>query len=332
MRAGNAGLFVLFVSCGALSACSSCRTPDPGDGDGSGGAVAEGSAPGAVPEGSVAPVVVERVVSIVPAATELLWAIGAGDLVVGRSQQCNYPPMVATVPSVGSGLAPDLERILALRPTVVVAGALQRDAEVIPAIEAAGIDVLFLPDNRVDDVPRALRLLGERLDRRSLAEAAAIQFEARLGSLRARDDRPVEPPAAQGELPRVAPGGTAPLTGQQPVAPAAPHRALVVIDRDPLFAAGPDSFVGEVVEIAGVENILTEGAWVQIDDETVLRANPDMIIESREGSGDTYWAERFPQTQAVLDNRLCTLDPDILSRVSLRILDGIEIIRLCDGR
>lgn len=331
MRVNFAILSVLFVGCVQLSACSSCRMP-AGGGESEGTAVADGSAAAEVAEGSVVPVVVERVVSIVPAATELLWAIGAGELVVGRSQQCNYPPMVATIPTVGSGLAPDLERIIALRPTVVVAGALQRDAEVIPAIEAAGIDVLFLPDNRVEDVPRALRLLGERLDRRELAEAAATHFEARLASLRARDEQPVEPPPVPGELPPVAPGGSTPPPGQELVEPTAPHRALVVIDRDPLFAAGPDSFVGEVMAIAGVENILTEGDWVQVDDETVLRANPDMIIESREGSADGYWAERFPQTQAVIDNRLCTIDPDVISRVSLRILDGIEIVRLCDGR
>lgn len=325
---------LLVSSAAALSGCNGCRQSSPV-------APAEGSAPAqaaAPSEGSVPVAEPERVISIVPAATELLFAVNAGDLLVGRSQQCNYPPAVVRVPSVGSGLSPDLESILALRPTVVIAGALQRDAEVVAAIEAAGIDVILLPDNSVDDVPRAIRMLGERLDRREDADRAASHFEQRLARLRdeGRSD------AAEMPMPNTVPPQAPPGTQPTPSAPPRPeelglppapepvqHRALVVIDRDPLFAAGPDSFVGQAVELAGIDNILDEGSWVQVDDETVVRANPDMIIETRTGSPDSYWSTRFPTTPAAQNNTVCNVDPDMLSRASLRILDAIEIMRIC---
>lgn len=274
--------------------------PDPGSGSGepAAEAPAEGSSEEAPAEGSAAAAPVDaRIVSLIPAATELLFAMGAGEDVVGRSMHCDYPPAVEQLPSIGSGLAPDLERIVSLRPTHAVGSQLQADSPQVQALVDAGISVVLIPDQSLEDIATALALLGGELGRVESARAEVARLERELlavqSAVRGRD-RPY---------------------------------VFVPVGRDPLYAAGSDSFIGEVVDIAGGQNVLP-GDWVQIDDEILATLAPDVIIEGDTQPDDGFWF-RYRTLPAVQNDRFCGVNGDTLARPGPRLAEAAESIARC---
>jgi iron complex transport system substrate-binding protein len=242
-----------------------------------------------------------RIVSLIPAATEMLFAIGAGPDLVGRTIHCDYPPEVAEIPSVGSGLSPDLERLLRLRPTVVVGSQLQEGSTTVQALVDAGVSVVLVPDQSLEDIAAALALLGRTLGRLGSAQQVVAQMER---SLLATQER-----GASEERPRV----------------------LIAIDRDPLFAAGGDSFIGEVATIAGGENVLP-GDWVQLDAEVLAQLAPNIIVEGDNTPEDGFW-EQFSEVEALRDARYCRIPGDVMARPGPRLtLAADALVRCFAGR
>ncbi len=269
-----------------LGACRSPSTPQSGEPH------------AAASEGSAEHTEQERVVSLVPNVTEQLFAIGAGDLVVARSQHCNYPIDVHSLPSIGSGFAPDVERILALDPTLVVASELQESLPALGVLRAAGVEVLVLPDAELADVDASLHQLGERLGREDEADAVARALADALRSVEAAT-------------------AAAPST-----------RAALVVGRDPIYAAGADSRLDEILRLAGGTNVVTEGDWVQLDAEALISLAPDVIIEP-DSAGDTAWWERWDAIPAVASGRLCQVGADEVARSGPRLADAALAIARC---
>lgn len=238
-----------------------------------------------------------RIVSLIPAATELIFAIGAGDDLVGRSMHCDYPPEVTELPSVGSGLTPDLERIISLRPTHAVGSQLQQDSPQVEALVGAGIDVVLIPDQSLQDIAAGYALLGGALGRVDEARAAVADLE--------RDLLAVQQAVAESERPKV----------------------FVPVGRDPLYAAGADAFIGQVVDIAGGDNVLP-GDWVQLDDEVLATLAPDVIIEGDAQPDDGFWY-RYRTLPAVQNDRFCTVDGDTIARPGPRLVDAARAIARC---
>ena len=208
----------------------------------------------------------QRIVTLVPSATELLFAIGAGDRVVGRSAHCDYLPEASAIPSVGSGLTPDLERLFALNPDLVVGTALQQGQPYLTSLEEAEIPVILLADQTIPDIAASLAVLGRELGEVDAARALVEEMERTLLDLQAR--------MAEGEAPRT----------------------LVVLGRDPLFAAGSASYIGQTLEIAGGDNVF-DGDWVQVDDEVLLHFDPELIIEGNDAPNDAFW-DRYASMSA----------------------------------
>lgn len=239
-----------------------------------------------------------RVVSLVPSATEMLDALGATELLVGRSMHCDWPVAIEALPSVGSGLSPDVEQVLRLRPDLVVATGAQTGVAALDQLRAAGVVVLVLPDETLADVPASLRTLGDAIGRPADAAAVASQFEAHLDSVRAR---------------------TTQVT---------PVPTLVAVAFDPLYAAGPASRLGELLVIAGGSNVLLEGAWVQVDDETLARLAPQAIVEPPGPQADAFWT-RHPMLPAVVSGRRCVVDDNGLARPGPRMLEALDTMASC---
>lgn len=244
----------------------------------------------------------ERVVSILPGATELLFAVDAGDRVVARSLHCDFPPEALALPSVGSGMSPDVERILSLRPTLVVGGAMQSEYPAVQSLGAAGVEVLLLPDQHIADLEAALRTLGRRLDRAEQAEAQVLALRAGLAD--AAPDAPRDPPP----------------------------RVLVAVGVDPIYAAGDRTFIDELLRNAGAINVV-RGDWVRLDDETVVAMAPDVIVQPTEDPAamDT-WRRFGDAVPAVRDGRLCPLSPNPLARCGPRIVEAARQLRACLDR
>jgi iron complex transport system substrate-binding protein len=202
-----------------------------------------------------------RIVSLVPALTEMLFAIGAGSHVVGVSNFDNFPPEARALPRVGALIDPDTERILALRPTLVIVYGSQQDAAA--RFGRAGISTFSYRHGGIATILSTIRELGKVTGKNAEAARLATDLRARIDAVHERVRGLPQP------------------------------RTLVVIDREPgtlrgLYAAGGFGFLNEMLEAAGGRNVfadvMTES--VQPSHETLLARAPEVILEVRaEGMG-----------------------------------------------
>ena len=214
----------------------------------------------------------QRIVSLVPALTEMLFAIGAGPQVVAISSHDTFPADVRQLPTVGALLDPDTERILALRPDLVITYGSQDTFE--SQLERIGIRVFSYRHGGLAGIVGALRELGEVTGHVSEADQLVSELEARLDAVR----------VAVAGRPR-------PVT-------------MLVFERQPrelrqIYVAGGVGFLHDLVEIAGGENVFADilAESVQPSIETILARAPDVIVEARTGA--PLAAERQQQEVAV---------------------------------
>jgi ABC-type Fe3+-hydroxamate transport system substrate-binding protein len=200
-----------------------------------------------------------RIISLVPAATEMLFAMGAGPEVVGVSSFDRFPAEVASLPKVGALVDPDFERILTLRPTLVVVYESQED--LIGRLERASIPMYryhHAVEDGLADIPRTLRLLGERVGRAEDAGTVAAQIERDLADVRTR----------VAGRPRPA---TALVFGREPGA----LRGI--------YVSGGVGFLHDLLETAGGQDVFddVQRESLQASTEVMLARNPEVIIELR---------------------------------------------------
>jgi iron complex transport system substrate-binding protein len=227
----------------------------------------------------------QRIVSLVPAATEILFAIGAGPRVVAVSSYDHEPPEVEKLPRVGALLDPDLERILGLRPELAVIYGTQHDLR--QQLTRAGVPMFPYTHGGLADVIAAIRALGERTGTATTANDVAVRIERELEGVRTRVR-----------------GRPAP-------------RVLLVFGREPgtlrnLYASGGIGFLHDMLEIAGGRNVFAEQKResVQATAEMLLAAAPDVVIELHVDGGppaDLSAWKTLPALPAVQKGRLIAL-------------------------
>jgi len=253
----------------------------------------------------------QRIVSTAPNLTEVLFALGVGDRVVGVTPYCNYPPEARDLPKIGGLLDPNFEALVALEPDLVVL--LQSAAHHCPALERLGLNTLIVPHRNLEGVLQAITMLGTAVGREEQAERIVADFRKRLGR--------VEQRVAGRERPRV----------------------LVVIERD--YAAGLDSMTvaasdasydlyDRVIEIAGGQNACprTAAPFPPVSTEGLLWMNPEVIVElvppAAERSLDLeairrQWQE-LPELKAVKNGRVYVIDDDFA------MIPGPRFVRLIE--
>ncbi|HET7024595.1 MAG TPA: helical backbone metal receptor [Gemmatimonadales bacterium] len=194
----------------------------------------------------------ERVVSLIPATTELLFAIGAGPEVVGRTRFDDWPPSAASVPSVGDGLEPSVEAILSRRPDLVVLYRGAGTADAVARLHALGVPTLVVRTDRLADVPRIARLLGTATGHATGADSVAARFT------RALDSVSVEPSAPPALRPSV----------------------LLLAWDDPPLTIGAGSFLDELVARAGGRNVFHDiaAASAPVSLEAIVARDPDVVL------------------------------------------------------
>lgn len=246
------------------------------------------------------PVRVERIVSLAPSLTEILYALGLEARLVGVTDFCDFPLEAKSKPRVGQVINPSLEKIVALKPDLVLGTTAGNRRETATALERLGIPLYGLDPRSVEDVLASIRRLGELLE---VAEAGG-ELEAHL----------------RGRLERVAARVNA----------RARPRVLFVLWVEPLMSVGRKTFVHDALARAGAESVSGDRAedWPRLSLEEVLRQNPDYLIvprspavESRlqELGGNPVWRE----LRALREKRVILLDEAVL-RPGPRIVDTIE--------
>jgi iron complex transport system substrate-binding protein len=249
-----------------------------------------------------------RIVSLVPAVTEMLFAIGAGPQVVAVSSYDHYPKDVQQLPRVGALLDPDVERILALRPQLVVSYGSQTDLQA--QLQRARIEVLSYRHAGLSGIVTTLHEVGAASGRRGEAQRLAQEIRAQLDAVRAR------------------------VKGRRP------PRTLLVFERDPtslrgLYVSGGRGFLHEMLEIAGGTNVFADvqREAVQPSHETLLTRAPEVIIEVRAtglltateaGSNERRAWSALQSIPAVRNNRLHFLNGDYMLVPGPRVAQGTE--------
>ena len=226
-----------------------------------------------------------RVVTLSPSLTSILLALDARDAIVGvDDSSAQVEPRVRDLPRVGGLFNPSIEAIVALRPSLVtlVPGAQQRDLQA--RLAALGIEVLALPNISYEDVVRSIGQLGERVGHRDAAHARADAIRAAWRDGRARTD------------------------------PTARVRAVLVLQREPLYVVGRGSFLDSMLEAAGAENLgrRFDDPYPRVSVEWLIAAAPDLILDAADPpvEAGAHWAH-WPSIPAVAKERIVTLDRSI---------------------
>ncbi len=277
----------------------------------------------------------ERVISLAPSLTELMFALGAGDILVGRTTYATHPPEASKLPSVGTYYRPNLESILALQPQTVLAAPDGNPKAILESLENLGIEVLRFDPANFAALQADLQTLGKRFDRVDYATVLNARINKQLALL---EQKKHEKEAAR-HL------GLNPQPETQP-----PPRALLLLQLSPPIAASAQSFVGEIPNLVGMENcVQSESLYPPLSVETLLTLAPDVLLltgmdagDMPSGAGETpvvfqATPEQLSQMQslwagwanipAVQNGHVYFLNPDIFSRPSLRLLDGLFILQ-----
>jgi iron complex transport system substrate-binding protein len=232
-----------------------------------------------------------RIVSMNPATTELLFAIGAGPRLVGRTRWDLYPDSAALVPDLGDGIKPNVEAILAARPDLVVLYTGESNRPAAEALRNAGVPTVSLKIDRIDDFSRALEILGSVAGERERARVVNDSVRATLERVRARA------------------AGLARPTVFWP------------LWENPLLAVGRDSYLSELVAIAGGRNVYDSlaGPSPSVSMEDVVRRDPDVILTGPATAPRLRADAAWQGLRAVKNDRVLVVDTNLVLRPSLRL-------------
>lgn len=238
-----------------------------------------------------------RVASLIPAATELLFAIGAGPQVIGRSAWCDYPASVAAVANLGDGINPNVEAIVGARPDLVVLYESPQNTGAAARLRALGIPTVRLRTDRLADVPRHARLLGILTGHTADADTLSRRFQAQLDSL---------PPTTD---------------------PHAPSVFFLVWDQPPTTIGG-GSYLSELVSRAGARNTFADLAAPSgtVSIEVVAARDPDLVFWFSETPPAFAERPEWKAVRAIRERRFLEVHGSEFNRPSPRAPQAIRTI------
>ena len=247
----------------------------------------------------------QRIISLSPNTTEIVYALGLEDRLVGVTTFCNYPEAAKDKPKVSEYSNIDMEKVVSAKPDLILASTIHK-SDAIPAFEKLNIAVLTIEPETVDGTIRDVELLGRICGKTQQAVALVSGLRERIRAITDKTDQLT-------------------LTGSQK------PRVFFLTWHDPLWTAGSATVIDELISKAGGFNIAADlSGHSQIDLESVIERNPQIIfVMSSMGEQATSYnyileEPRFQATAALKDNRVYKLDSDIFGRTTPRLVDGLE--------
>lgn len=246
-------------------------------------------------------VAAERIVSLAPHITEQLFAIGAGAKIIGAVDYSDYPEAAKAIPRVGGYSRLDLERILALQPDLIIGWQSGNNTQQLERLEGMGLVVYRSEPRRLDDIASGMERLGRLTGTTQQAAEQAAQFRSGVQKLRE---------AVRGKSTRT---------------------VFYQIWNRPLMTVNGEHLINEVLTLCGGRNIFAELSVLtpKVSEEAVIAADPEVIIASGMGKERPEWLDdwrAWPQMQAVKQNRLYVVNPNLIQRATPRLLQGAEAI------
>jgi len=246
----------------------------------------------------------QRIVTLAPFLTELVFAAGAGDMLVGVAAHSDYPERAKALPVVADATGVNREALLGLRADVVLAWRTGTPANAVAALRQVNVKVVVLDGARIDDVPKLLRQIGALANTAARAEDAAAAFERELATLRA-------------------------TYAAKPVVP-----AMFEIWHAPLMTISGNHYMTDALEVCGGRNVFAGLSAIapEVSMESVVAKDPEAIIGAgsalEEAAFRNHWA-RLDSLRAVKNGALVYLNPDTIQRQTPRMIEGVKA--LCAG-
>jgi len=245
------------------------------------------------------PATVDRVVSLAPNLTEIVFAVGAGNRLVGRTSYCDFPAEAKAVAEVGDTLHPSLERIIALKPQVVLVSTSSQLEVFTQQLQGQNIAVFVTDPHDLEGVFRSIGQIGEIAGVKDQANLLVQKLRERTNAV------------------------------EQAVKQKPPVRVFYQVSGEPLYTAGHDAFVTDLMRRAGAASVTADvpSAWPKYSNESALAARPDAIILPSGGSmgeANSKVAEALRQSPAVLHGRVYRINDDHLARPGPRSVTGLE--------
>jgi iron complex transport system substrate-binding protein len=252
---------------------------------------------------------VKRIVSLAPNLTEILFSLGLDEEIVGVTLDSDYPPAARDKPNMGTFWQPSIEAVVAAKPDLVVTLGFPQQKDAARRLARIGCNCIMVNIEKISELFEATAKIAEATGKTTQARELAASLQSKLKNLSTGLDK--------GEKTKV----------------------LWVIGQDPLRVAGRDTFVNEIIELAGGENAIgrTVHKYPPIGSEQVIACAPDVIIEPAMGSKTVpeqqkealrYW-NRFKNVPAVANERIYVISPDTVCRLGPRLHQGVEIVARC---
>jgi cobalamin transport system substrate-binding protein len=226
---------------------------------------------------------VRRIISLAPAVTETVFALGLGDELVGVSAYCDYPPEALRIDRVGTFLTPNVEAIIAKRPDLVIVMPTPGNRSGVEALQQLGIKVVVVDPNTVAEIKESLITIGRELGREADGQALVARIDERMKAVRAR------------------------------IADAPERKVLMVVGQTPLIAVGSGTFQDELIRMARGINLAAaaSGTWPHLSLEFAIAAAPEVIIDTSMGNEEVvgagpamaFW-NAFPTIPAVREHHV----------------------------
>lgn len=238
-----------------------------------------------------------RIISLAPSITEILFYLNLGDRIVGVTDFCNYPEEAKGKPSVGWLISPDVEKIISLKPDLVFATAEGNRPDIVDTLDRVNIKVYVLSPHNLEDIIREIISVGNITGQDEITKKRTGDLTMHIEAIKKR------------------------VKGVQRV------RVLYLVSAGPMISVGPGSFIHDIIEIAGGENIMSQSPtrYPRIEMEEVIARDPEVIIVPPELLQSVRsWKDRWGGISAIKHERIYSIDPDIISRPGPRIVDGLE--------
>ena len=247
----------------------------------------------------------QKIISLAPSNTEIAFALGLGDKLVGVTEYCDYPEAAKDKPKIGGYSTVDIEKVVSIHPDLILATEYHK-AEVIPALERVGLTVLTLDPKTVDEVLEAITLVGKCTSKEDEAYQLVTEIENRVNAI-------TEKTAGLAEAEKL--------------------WVFYIVYHDPLMTVGSDTLIHELIVKAGGINIAQDltGDYPTMGLEAVIAANPQVIVANY-GHGTAADAPlqfaqnepRLADVDARVNNQVYGIDANLTSRPGPRIVQGLE--------
>jgi len=237
----------------------------------------------------------QRIISLAPSNTEILFALGLGERIVGVTDYCDYPPEALNKTKVGGYANPDVEKIVALDPDLILV-AHGTPMDVINSMAGLGLTVFGIKTTDLDDLLNDIRRIAEITDKEVEAQGLTSEMESRIEAVTNETEELEQRP-----------------------------RVLYIVWHDPLWTAGSGTFIHELIEKGGGVNIFQNvTGYPTISIEEVIARDPEIIITSEWSYEWAINASELASTNASQTGRIYTLDDDLVQRPGPRLVEGLE--------